>query len=182
MKIRCLTIEEGAHIVGMHQGGAKGVEIVVALGHSKSTMSTVLKEFEHRRSVERPKSIGRPRKLSERSVRVITRELVQDRKQTLVDITNRSGGNVSASIVKKALHDIGYYSRITQRNPSCLTYIELEGLSLQESTESRQLRIGRRSFGQMSPHLRLASLLVKFWFGKKVMNATNWIVSHLLSS
>jgi hypothetical protein len=34
----------------------------------------------------------------------------------------------------------------------------------------------------MSPHLRLASLLVKFWFGKRMMNVTNWIVSHLLSS
>jgi hypothetical protein len=34
----------------------------------------------------------------------------------------------------------------------------------------------------MSPRLKLASLLVKFWFGERVMNATNWIVSHLLSS
>jgi uncharacterized membrane protein len=60
MKTRCLTVEEKACIVGMHQGGAKGVEIVAALGHSKSTMSTILKEFERRGSVEHSKSTGCP--------------------------------------------------------------------------------------------------------------------------
>jgi IS30 family transposase len=45
MKIRCLTVEERARIVGMHQGGVKGVEIVATLGHPKSTVTTVLKEF-----------------------------------------------------------------------------------------------------------------------------------------
>jgi hypothetical protein len=75
-----------------------------------------------------------------------------------------------------------FTTALPKRNPSCLIHIELEGLSLQESTESGQLRIGRGSFEQMSPHLRLVTLLVKFWFGKRVMNATNWIVSHLLSS
>jgi hypothetical protein len=44
MKMRCSTVEKRAHIVGMHQGGAKGVEIVAALGHSKSIMSIVLKD------------------------------------------------------------------------------------------------------------------------------------------
>jgi predicted transcriptional regulator len=52
MKMRCSTVEKRAHIVGMHQGGAKGVEIVAALGHSKSTVSIVLKEFELCGSVE----------------------------------------------------------------------------------------------------------------------------------
>jgi hypothetical protein len=75
-----------------------------------------------------------------------------------------------------------FTATLPKRNLSCLTHIELEGLSLQESTKSGQLRIGRRSFGQMSLPLRLASLLVKFWFSERVMKATNWIVSHLLSS
>jgi transposase len=78
MKIRCLTIEERACIVGMHQDGAKGVEIVATLGHSKSTVSIVLKEFERRGNMEHPKSTGRPQKLSKRSVRVIIHALVQD--------------------------------------------------------------------------------------------------------
>jgi hypothetical protein len=95
----------------------KGVEIVAALGHPKSNMSTILKEFERHESVEHPKSTRRPQKLSEKSVRIITCELVQDRRQTLVDITNRSGINVSASIVRKALHDISFYSRIAQKKP-----------------------------------------------------------------
>jgi hypothetical protein len=77
---------------------------------------------------------------------------------------------------------LAYTAALPKRYPSCLTHRELEDLSLQESTKSGQLRIGRRSFGQMSPQLRLTSLIIKFWFGKRVMNATNWIVSYLLSS
>jgi hypothetical protein len=42
MKIRFLTIEERACIVGMHQGVAKGVEIIAALVHPKSIGRTVL--------------------------------------------------------------------------------------------------------------------------------------------
>jgi hypothetical protein len=34
-----------------------------------------------------------------------------------VDITNRSGVNVSASIVRKSLHDVGFYSHIAQKKP-----------------------------------------------------------------
>jgi hypothetical protein len=100
-----------------HWSGAKGVEIVVALGHPKNIVSTVLKEFEHCGSVEHPKSTGCRQKLSEISVRVITHELVQDRRQILADITSRSGFNVSASTVRKALHDVGFYSRIAQKTP-----------------------------------------------------------------
>jgi hypothetical protein len=34
-----------------------------------------------------------------------------------VDITNRSGVNVSASTTRKALHDVGFYSCIAQKKP-----------------------------------------------------------------
>ena len=60
----------------MHQGGAKSVKIVAALGHSKSIVSIVLKEFECLGIVQHPNSIGRPRKPEKRSSRVITCELV----------------------------------------------------------------------------------------------------------
>ena len=46
MKTRYLIVEERASIVGMYQGGTKGIEIVVALGHPKCIKSIVLKEFE----------------------------------------------------------------------------------------------------------------------------------------
>jgi hypothetical protein len=42
---------------------------------------------------------------------------MQDRQQTLVEITNRSDVNVSASIVRKALNDVGFYNRIAQKKP-----------------------------------------------------------------
>jgi hypothetical protein len=117
MKTRCLVVEERACIVGMHQGGAKGVEIVVALGHPKSIVSIVLKEFEQCGIVEHPKSSGCLLKLLKKSVRIITCELVEDQKQILVDIKNRSGFNVSTSTVRKALHDVGFYNLLPKRSP-----------------------------------------------------------------
>jgi hypothetical protein len=67
----------------MYQGGTKGVEIVVALGHPKSSVSIVLKEFERRGSEEHPKSIRCLQKLSKRSIRIIFHKLVQDQQQSL---------------------------------------------------------------------------------------------------
>ena len=57
---------------------------------------------------------GRPRKLLECRIRVITHDLVLKRRQILVDITNRSRLDVSHSIVKKTLHEVGFHNRITQ--------------------------------------------------------------------
>jgi transposase len=107
-----LPVEERVCIGKMHQGGAKGVEIVAALGHPKSTVCTILKELERHGSIEHPKLTERLRKLSDKSVRVITHELVQDQRQTLVDITNRSGFNVSVFTIRKAFHDVGSYKRV----------------------------------------------------------------------
>jgi hypothetical protein len=75
-------------------------------------VNTILKESEYCGSVEHPESIGRLQKLFEKSARIMPCELVQDQRQTLVDITNKSGMNVSASTVRKALHGVGFYSRI----------------------------------------------------------------------
>ena len=60
MKTRSLAIEKKAHIVGMHKGSVKGVEIVATLDHPKSTVSIVLKEFERGWNVEHPKSTKCP--------------------------------------------------------------------------------------------------------------------------
>ena len=59
MKTCCLTIEEQSRIVGLHKTGVKGVEIAAKLGYPKTTVYTVLKRFEHRRTLE---GTRRPRK------------------------------------------------------------------------------------------------------------------------
>jgi hypothetical protein len=90
----------------------KRVEIETKLGHPKTTIYTVLKRFEYCRIVEGQKSRWRPWKLSERSIKIVTRALATDCKQTLVDITNRSGFYVSTSNVRKDLHEVGFYNRV----------------------------------------------------------------------
>ena len=94
----------------MHKAGTKGVKIAVELGHPKMTVYTVFKRFERHGIVEGQKSVGRPRKLSKRSIRIVTRALAIDRRQILADITNCSVFDGSTSIVRKALHDVGFYN------------------------------------------------------------------------
>ena len=117
MKTRCLCVDELSRIVGMHQAGAKSVEIAAKLGHPKTTVYSVIKRFKLRGTVQGHKSTWRPRKWSERSVRVVTRTLKTDRRQTLADITNRCGLNVGTSIIRQALHQVGYYNRVAQKKP-----------------------------------------------------------------
>ena len=45
------------------------------------------------------------------------RDLVADRRQTLVDITYQFGLHVSHSTVRKALHEVGFHNRIAQKKP-----------------------------------------------------------------
>ena len=110
MKTRCLTIEEQSCIVGLHKAGVKGVEIAAKLGHPKTTVYIVLKRFERHGTLEGQKSTGRPRKLSECSIRVVTHALATNCRQTLEDITNRSGFDVSTSTIRTALHNVGFHN------------------------------------------------------------------------
>ena len=80
MKTRCLSSEEQLQIVGMHKAGAKGVEIAAELGHPKTNVYIVIKRFESCGIVEGLKSIGCPRKLSERSCRIVMRALLTNRR------------------------------------------------------------------------------------------------------
>ena len=117
MKNRCLSSEEQSQIVGMHKASAKGVEIATKLCHPKTTVYTVIKRFESCGTVEEPKSNGRPRKLSERSCRIMTCALLTNRRQILTNITNQSGLDVSRWCVRNALHESGFYNRVAQKKP-----------------------------------------------------------------
>ena len=79
---------------------------------------SVIKRFKLRGTVQGHKSIGRQRKWSERSIRVVTRTLKTDRRQTLADITNRCGLNVGTSIIRQALHQVGFYNQVVQKSHS----------------------------------------------------------------
>ena len=127
MKTHCLTIEEQSRIVGLHKAGVKGVKIVAKLGHPKTTVNTVLKRFERHGTFEGQKSTGRPQKLLERSIRIVTRALATNHSQTLEDITNRkqileditncSGFGVSTSTIRIALHNVGFHNRVAAKKP-----------------------------------------------------------------
>ena len=117
MKTQCLSSEEQSQIIGMHKAGAKGVEIAAELGHPKTIVYTVIKRFGSHGTVEGPKSTSHPRKLSEHSCRIVTRALLTNRRQTLTDITNQFGLDVSTWCIRNALHESGLYNRVAQKKP-----------------------------------------------------------------
>jgi transposase len=108
MKTRYLIVDKQSHIE---------IEIAAELGHPKTIVYIVLKRLERHGTIEGQKSTRCPWKLSKHSIRVVTRTLALDYKQTLVDITNCNGFDVSISIVRKALHEVGFYNRVIQKKP-----------------------------------------------------------------
>lgn len=117
MKIRSLTTEEKGRIVGMHQAGVWGAQIGRELGLPKSTVHTVLKNFEKRGTVEGPKPTGRPPKLTERDKRSLGCLLGQDRRAPLSEITNQLATDANIDTVRKAAHELGFQSRAAAKKP-----------------------------------------------------------------
>ena len=101
----------------MHKVGAKMVEIVAKFDHPKMIVYTVFKRFEYCGIVEGQKSIGHLWKLLKCSIRILMRTMAIDCKQILVDITNCIGFDVSTSIIRKALHEVGFYNQLAQKKP-----------------------------------------------------------------
>ena len=117
MKIRNLTTEEKARIVGMRQARTPGPQIAHELGLPKSTIDTVLKNYELRKTVESPKQTGRPPKFLERDKRSLRRVLCKDRRQTLSDVTNALPVRVSTSTVRRSTHELGFHARVAAKKP-----------------------------------------------------------------
>jgi hypothetical protein len=88
-------------------------------------------------------------------------------------MTNRSAINVSASIVRKALHDVGFSSHIVQKKPFLFDIHRARRLEFARKHRKWTIEDWKRVIWTDES---------TFEVGKRVMNATNWIVSHLLSS
>jgi hypothetical protein len=80
---------------------------------------------------------------------------------------------VSASIVRKALYYVGFYSGIAQKKPSLSDTHRARRPEFAREHQKWTIGDRKKVIWINESTLRLASLLIKFWFGKRVMNATN---------
>ena len=112
MKTHCLSGKEQSKIVGIHKASAKGVKIATKLDHLKTTVYIVIKRFESHGIMEGKKSTNSGQKMLKRTCRVVMYALVANKRQIVVDITNQSSYDESNWIVRKVLHEVGFYNKI----------------------------------------------------------------------
>jgi transposase len=117
MKLRPLTTEMKARIIGMHEAGLSGAKIGRELGIVRQTISDVLKRFRLRGTVVSPKPPGRQPKLNFRDKRQLAWILVAYRRVPLAAIADSMRVKVCTRTVRKYIRSIGYSSRIAAKKP-----------------------------------------------------------------
>jgi transposase len=83
--------------------GMKQTEVVRALGIPHLTICRFLKRYRESGSLENKRRSGRPKQITDRGVRVLTRVLRGDRMASLVDITNNFNNNSQIGVYKRTI-------------------------------------------------------------------------------
>ena len=112
-----LSEEEKRIIHILSQAGHKGPEISKLRGVNVKTVYKVLKRAEVRGTTDRAKGSGRPRKMTERMLRVLRREVRYNRRATLAELTSALPERLHYNTVRRALRKLGYSNRIAVKKP-----------------------------------------------------------------
>ena len=114
-KSKGLSEFDRGSIVRYHLCGKSVREIADILQKPKSTVSDVIVKWKRRGSETAEKRTGRPEILGERSCRTLKSVVKQNRKSSLVEITqefkNSSGMNVSSRTVRRELKNWDSHGR-----------------------------------------------------------------------
>lgn len=106
-------------ILSMVNDGYRASEICKVLGRSKSTISMFLKRYNDRGTSENLNRSGRPKKVSNRGLRKLSRIVKSDRRRPLRDISaafNSTGVEAcSVRTVQRNLHFLGYKRRSVRK-------------------------------------------------------------------
>jgi transposase len=109
-------------IVGCHLCGKSVREIADILQKPKSTVSDVIVKWKRRGNETAEKRTGRPKILGERSRRTLKRLVKQNRKSSLVEISQEfqssSGISVSSRTVRRELKNLGFHGRAAAHKPN----------------------------------------------------------------
>ncbi|GFW18026.1 regulator of chromosome condensation 2 [Trichonephila clavipes] len=109
-------------IVGCHLCVKSIREIADILQKPKSTVSDVIVKWKRRGSETAEKRTGRPKILGERSRRTLKRVVKQNRKSSLVEISQEfqslSGISVSSWTVHRELKNFGFHGRAAAVKPN----------------------------------------------------------------
>ena len=97
-------------ILALRDAKHSNYEIGSRIGRAESTVSSFLKRFKNRGSIENHASPGRPRKTTPRMDRTIVRMVKSDRRVTTKDIASELGPSVDISTrtIRRRINEAGY--------------------------------------------------------------------------
>ena len=137
-----LTIADKQTIISMIEVGMRARKVAEILDRSESTVSRFLKRYQETGNIENKHRSGRPKLITERGARKLSKILKTDRRQSLRDITHEfNASNVqpcSTRTIQRNLHSLGY-----NRRSVCKKWLSVK------STEKRGwIGVGRDYIGQ----------------------------------
>ena len=110
-----LTIADKQTIISMIEGGMRARKVAEILDRSESTVSRFLKRHQETGNMENKHRTGRPKLITERGARKLSKIVITDRRQSLRDITHGfNASNVqpcSTRTIQRHLHSLGYNRR-----------------------------------------------------------------------
>lgn len=117
MRSEELSIETKSMIIGYHDLKMSGRQIAKKMLLPPSTVNYIIKRFKEENSIENAPRTGRPPKISERGQRYLLREIKKNRRQTLMNLTESTGLEVSPSTLRREIHESEFSSRIAVPKP-----------------------------------------------------------------
>ena len=108
-------------IISAHKAGMSIREIENMHSISKSTVHRIIKKYEEQELTEAQPRSGRPQVFNDRDRRHLIQLVKKDRQASLSQITSQMSNiiqkDVSASTVRRTLHDEGYSGHVSLRKP-----------------------------------------------------------------
>jgi len=141
-------------IVDLQQAGKTESAIGKQLGVKKLTVGAIFFKWKTYKTTDSLPRSGAPRKTSPRGVKMITRTVNKNPKNTrggLVNDLQRAGTNVTKATISYTLRRQGLKPCRARVSPCLSQYMSRPVWSLLESIWMIQKRIGRMSYGQMKP-------------------------------
>lgn len=104
-------------LIGACVAGKSPAQAGKLFGINSSTAKYVWRKYKKTGTVENRQRTGRPRKLDERSERLLVRMALKNRRKPLIDLGNQMVPSVSESTVRRILESHNLYQRVARKKP-----------------------------------------------------------------
>ena len=114
---KLLSEKTKGQIDAFSEMGMSARAIAKRLNISNSTVSKYLKRKNETGRTSRKAELSSTRKLSARQLRIVKKEILANRRATLVEISRRADINVSTSTLSRRVRELGFRSVLQRRKP-----------------------------------------------------------------